>query len=687
MAESNSLPAELYADQWNPALEADVQSLPGPILVIGASGFVGARLFFSLARRRHDVFAASRDPGASWRLASLPSFVKTSQLVNLDLTDVDQLAVVLNKLKPRTVFNLSAYGAYERQQQVRRIHDVNYTGTLNLIVALQEAGCDALVHAGTSSEYGLNCAFPSEDSELVPNSDYAASKAAAGYVVKYYGKIHNFPVAQLRLYSVYGPFEERDRLIPRVVQLGLQKHYPPLANPQTSRDFIYVDDATAAFVRTALTVCKSEPGTILNVCTGQRTTLEGVAQAAKKVFGIAEDPKFGAHHNRRWDLSNWYGNPARAHEKLGWKAEIDFDRGLQLTADWERHATPLLQARPPLPESKTVSMIVACYRDHQAIPLMYERIVKTFEPLRERGYAYEIIFVNDCSPTSDEQEIAAICKRDPQVIGVSHSRNFGSQSAFLSGLEVSSGDAVVFMDGDLQDPPELIPQFIEQWEKGADVVYGQRVKREAPLHMQLAYKAFYRVFSSLSSVPIPKDAGDFGLINRKAAQHLLRFQERDVFLRGLRAWVGFKQVGVPYVRPERAFGVTTNSLTKNIWWAKTGIFSFSTKPLSFIQYLGMALFVLTMALSAFYLVYYFVSPPQNAQGITSVLLLVLGLGGMQLMSLSVLGDYIGRVLEEVKGRPRFIRARILRGPKSLESDTDINAFIHNAQEVVHGKHR
>lgn len=687
MAASQPLPAALYADEWSSKIEADVASLPGPILVIGASGFVGARLFYSLARRRKDVYAASRDPFASWRLTHLPDFVEPRQLVHLDLTEVESVTQVLQRLKPRTVFNLSAYGAYERQQQARRIYEVNYTGTLNLILGLQDVGVDALVHAGSSSEYGLNCTFPAESDELVPNSDYAASKVASSYLLKFYGKIHNFPCAHLRLYSVYGPFEERDRLIPRVVQQGLAGQYPPLANPRTSRDFIYVDDATASFVRAALTVCKTDPGLALNIATGQRTTLEDVALTSKKLFGLPEDPKFGAHHNRKWDLSNWYGNPALAKDKLGWSADISFEKGLQLTAEWEKQAGTLLQASPPPPESRTVSMIIACYRDNQAIPLMYERIVKTFEPLRPRGYSYEVIFVNDCSPADDESEIAKICRRDPQVIGVSHSRNFGSQSAFLSGLEVSSGDAVVFMDGDLQDPPEIIPQFIEQWEKGADVVYGQRVKREAPLYMQVAYKAFYRVFGALSSVPIPKDAGDFGLINRKAAQHLMRFPERDVFLRGLRAWVGFKQVGVPYVRPERAFGVTTNSLLKNIWWAKKGIFSFSTKPLSYIQGLGVSIFVLTMLASVFYLINYFINPPVNASGITTALLLILGLGGMQLISLSVLGDYIGRVLEEVKQRPRYIRTRILRGEQALESESDITGFIAKAQETVRGKHR
>jgi nucleoside-diphosphate-sugar epimerase/glycosyltransferase involved in cell wall biosynthesis len=686
LAESHLDPL-LYSDFWDSSIDAEVKALPGPILIIGASGFIGAKLFFSLAQRRRDVYAASRDPQNSWRFVRRPAFYEQRQLVQMDLTSFDSVRATLDKLRPRTVFNLSAYGAYERQQQARLIHEVNYMGTLNLILGLRETGCDALVQAGSSSEYGLNCTFPDETAELTPNSDYAASKVGAGYLLKFYGKLHNFPCTDLRLYSVYGPWEERDRLIPRVVQSGLQGQYPPLADPKTSRDFVYVDDATAAFVKAALKTSTTEPGLSLNVATGTRTTLGDVAQASKALFQIPGEPQFGSHHNRKWDLSNWYGNPGLAKAKLDWASTTEFKTGLERTADWEKRAADLIRTAPSTGSVKTLSLIVACYRDHQAIPVMYERIVKAFEVLKPRGYGYEVIFVNDCSPTSDEDEIAKICQLDAAVVGVTHSRNFGSQSAFLSGLEVSTGDAVVFMDGDLQDPPEIISQFIDAWEKGFDIVYGERIKRDAPAHMQLAYKLFYRLFRRLSDVPIPVDAGDFSLINRKAAEHLLRFSERDVFLRGLRAWVGFKQTGVPYLRPERAFGVTTNSLLKNIWWAKKAIFSFSTKPLAFIQGLGLSMFALTVLAGLFYFVYHFIQPAANASGITTVVLLVLALGGLQLFSLSILGDYLGKVLEEVKARPRFIRNRIIRGGNFIQTEDEITQYVKTAREQIVGKHR
>ena len=310
---------------------------------------------------------------------------------------------------------------------------------------------------------------------------------------------------------------------------------------------------------------------------------------------------------------------------------------------------------------------------------MHERLTQIFTQL---GVDYEIIFINDGSPANDEAAIRQLCDQDSHVIGVSHSRNFGSQSAFLSGMEIATGDAVILLDGDLQDPPAMIEAFYRQWKQGCEVVYGVRIKRQASWYMQMLYKAFYRVFKHLSEVEIPVDAGDFSLIDRKGVEHLLRFHERDLFVRGLRAWIGFRQVGVPYVRPERMFGRSTNKLLKNIWWAKKGIFSFSVKPLYYIQGFGLVIFAVSIALALFYLFYYLSHPLARVPGITTVVLLILGLSGVQLLSLSILGDYIGKVLEETKARPRFIRSKIMRGAGVISSETEIESLIKDRREIA-----
>lgn len=308
---------------------------------------------------------------------------------------------------------------------------------------------------------------------------------------------------------------------------------------------------------------------------------------------------------------------------------------------------------------KKISAIIACYRDEQAIPIMHKRLTDTFKKI---GVDYEIIFVNDGSPDNSEIVLAKISKKDKHVIGVNHSRNFSSQMAFTSGMDIATGDAVVLLDGDLQDPPEIIEKFYNKWLEGYDIVYGIRTKREAPLYMVFLYKAFYRVFHKMSYVKIPLDAGDFSLIDRNVVDVLKEFPERDRFLRGLRAWVGFKQTGIPYVRPERMFGKTTNSLLKNLNWATKGIFSFSYVPLQFLALLSSVIFIFAL-ISILALIALRILNPDTPRGIATVLVLILFFGALQLLGISILGEYMGKIFEEVKGRPRYVVKSIFNDPR------------------------
>ena len=307
---------------------------------------------------------------------------------------------------------------------------------------------------------------------------------------------------------------------------------------------------------------------------------------------------------------------------------------------------------------KKISAIIACYGDERAIPIMHKRLVKIFKKI---GLNYEIIFVNDGSLDNTESVLASLCRQDKHVIGVNHSRNFSSQMAFTSGMDIATGDAVVLLDGDLQDPPEIIEKFYPKWLKGFDIVYGVRVKREAPLYMVFLYKSFYRVFHKLSYIKIPLDAGDFSLIDRRVVDALKEFPERDRFLRGLRAWVGFKQTGVPYTRPERMFGKTTNSILKNLNWATKGIFSFSYVPLQFLALLSSVIFVFA-SLAIIVLVILKLINPDIPHGVTSILIAILFFGALQLLGISILGEYMGKIFEEVKGRPKYVVKSIFNDP-------------------------
>jgi glycosyltransferase involved in cell wall biosynthesis len=314
----------------------------------------------------------------------------------------------------------------------------------------------------------------------------------------------------------------------------------------------------------------------------------------------------------------------------------------------------------PEPARKSrVSAIVACYRDEPAIPIMYERLVRAFD---QAGVEGEIVFVNDGSPDDSARVLRELAARDPRVVVINHSRNFGSQSAFTSGMRIATGDAVVLLDGDLQDPPELIPQLVAQWRQGFDVVYGARVKREASAFMRASYKLFYRLFRMASYVSIPLDAGDFSLLDRRVVDALNGLPENNRFMRGLRAWVGFRQTGVPYVRPERMFGRTTNSLRKNIGWARKAIFSFSYAPLDLIGVIALivvgASFLMIVSQVAMRIFWPWIVP----SGFTTLIVLILFMGGVQLLCLSIIGSYLAHIYDEVKRRPPFVVDSILNAP-------------------------
>lgn len=299
---------------------------------------------------------------------------------------------------------------------------------------------------------------------------------------------------------------------------------------------------------------------------------------------------------------------------------------------------------------RTISVVVACYRDAGSVHEMYRRLTAV---LGEITPSYEIIYVNDNSPDNAAELLAELAETDPRLTVISHSRNFGSQMAFTSGMQQSVGDAVILMDGDLQDPPEIIPALVAEWVQGFEVVYGVRERRQENALKELARKAFYRIYRRLSYLNVPLDAGDFSIMSRCVVDAILQMPERDRFLRGLRTWVGFRQKGVPYIRPERFSGESTNSLLDNIRWAKRGIFSFSYQPLEMISMLAFGVTALTAVAILLYALFYFLIP-QSPRGFLTILVAVLFLGAVQLFSLSIIAEYLGRIFEEVKMRPRYI---------------------------------
>src|SRR3989339_1226428 len=218
---------------------------------------------------------------------------------------------------------------------------------------------------------------------------------------------------------------------------------------------------------------------------------------------------------------------------------------------------------------KKISVVAIAYRDEGNIAELYRRLTQTLRTITPN---YEIIYVNDASPDKSQEILEKLAKKDKKLTVILHSRNFGAQNAFTTGMKQANGDAVVIMDGDLQDPPQLIEKFVEKWLKGFDVVYGIRRKREKSMGRmwESIYHLFYVIFNRLSYVKVPLDVGDFSLMDRRVVDHLNALPENDRFIRGLRAWVGFSQTGVPYTRPERfsGQGVSTTNIFKALAWAR-----------------------------------------------------------------------------------------------------------------------
>lgn len=637
-------------------LAEKIRRLQGPILILGASGFIGANLLRSILAVRDDATGTTTRLPA-WRLEDLPE----GHVAQVDLLIDSNVDVLLNRVDPRTVFNCVAYGAYSFETDSQLIYRTNFEFLTRLLPRLEARGIASYIHAGSSSEYGENASGPGELAPLSPNSDYAVSKVAAANLLNYYGKRRKFSCANLRLYSVYGPLEDSARLIPNVVKRGLEGGYPEFVSPTISRDFIYIDDVTEAFIDAALRLTPDCYGDSFNIGTGRKTTIGDVAEVARQLYGLGDQPAF-TMPGREWDVQDWYANISHARERLAWSPHIAFVEGLRRTTDWysalpDKKRYEQVSKKYGLDTVYSVSAVIACYKDNQAIPIMYERLKSTFTKL---NIDFEIIFVNDCSPDDTEEVIRLISRNDRRIVGVSHSRNFGSQSAFRSGMEIATKNSCVLLDGDLQDPPEVIEQFVAKWREGHDVVYGRRVKREASLFMQIAYKAFYRIFDYFSYVRIPHDAGDFSLIDRQVVRTLLQFPERDLFLRGVRAFAGFKQTGVDYVRPERMFGVTTNSLLKNLGWAKKGILSFSNTPLYIMTAAGSLLLGASILLGLFQVLSRILFPQFSPPGVTTTLLFILFFGSLNFFGIAVLGEYLAKVFEEVKARPHFIRRSVIR---------------------------
>lgn len=312
-----------------------------------------------------------------------------------------------------------------------------------------------------------------------------------------------------------------------------------------------------------------------------------------------------------------------------------------------------------------LSVVIPMYYEEEVAEECYKRLTKV---MKTNGFEYELLFVNDGSKDKTYEILRDISKRDVHAKVINFSRNFGHQAAVTAGIEASKGDAIVIIDADLQDPPELIVDMVKLWENGYEVVYAKRMKRKGETWFKLiTAKYFYKFLDAMSDVKIPQNTGDFRLIDRKVADVFLAMPERNRFIRGMISWVGFNQIAIEYIRDERFAGKTKYPLKKMIKFAKDGIIGFSTKPLKLITTLGL----ISVFVSFILFIYSIISKLLQTdieRGWASIMVAIAFFSGVQLLSLGIVGEYIARIYDETKGRPLYI----VKDKINFEDCTDEN---------------
>lgn len=302
------------------------------VIVTGATGFVGANLARRLVRDGHEVHLLVRHGYTRWRLEGCR---QAPRLHETGLDDPAALARVVSAIRPDWIFHLAAYGAYSWQTDARQMAQTNLIGTMNLLEACLGSGFEAFVNTGSSSEYGLKGHAATETEALDPNSHYAVTKASATMYCRYTARNRGVHLPTLRLYSVYGPYEEPARLVPALLLRGLRGGLPPLVDPEVARDYVYVEDAVDAYLLAA-TAAGQEPGAVYNVGTGVQTSLRQMVDLARGLLGIHAEPRWGTMPNRHWDTSVWVADSRKIRESLGWRPERSLEEGLSRTVDWFR---------------------------------------------------------------------------------------------------------------------------------------------------------------------------------------------------------------------------------------------------------------------------------------------------------------------------------------------------------------
>jgi dolichol-phosphate mannosyltransferase len=457
---------------------------------------------------------------------------------------------------------------------------------LALLLEYAKTHHSTLINLGSSSEYGENIEYRKEDS-LIHGADlkslYAVTKLSQSHLIEFYGKKNQVPCIHLRLFSVYGPLELPQRLIPTVCHAILTSTPLTLSNPTTQRDFVYIEDLIEAIFIIGRDLKPSDYGEILNICSGQPTSLEEIAQYATRLnpkLFVNWDPNKARH----WDLPKWSGNPEKTKQLFQWVTTTPLEKGLKKTLEFYKNQNSFIFDATSYSKKVDVSVIITCYNHAEEIrDITYD----LNQELKSLEITFELITLDDFDPDQSYNRLQDLLTRYPNITLIRNLNNQGSQYSILRGLHLARGKAVVIMDGDGQDPPKVVTQLIQKWKLGSQNIIATREIRDEPFWLRHSKYVFYRIWKILSLTPVMLDAGDFGLIDRKLILPILHSPPKFFTWRSLRNQLSKSAEIVLYARPKSYQNKTTNSFWRLLRWAFRFICS---TP----NVLGLILFITTL---------------------------------------------------------------------------------------------
>jgi len=553
---------------------------------------------------------------------------------------------ILSLVKPYMVCHLAAYFVAEHgTSDIEDLVHCNLSFSTQLLEAMKANNCTRLLNVGTAWQHWQN-------KDYSPVSLYAATKQGFEAILRYFIEARGLSAVTLKLTDTYGPHDSRAKLIPLLVSMIDQPRELDLSPGEQFMDLVYIDDIVEAFCITLALLKEIAPGAYLDyaVRSSDPLSLKDTIRTFESVANSQLLVNFGARPYRQRELmAPWDGALLP-----NWSPRVSLAEGLKITIKERGGGVASRPARRQL-----LSFVIPCFNEYPNIEPLCQRILGTCEALPD--FEYEIVFVENGSSDASEKLIRDLHARDTRIKMVKLSRNFGYQGGISAGLHHSRGDWIVVLDGDQQDPPELVPEMIRKAQDGFDLVYGVRTKRRGSKLKTFLYRSFYQVYSLFADIDVPKDAGDFCVMHRKIVDALNNMPERQRFLRGMRTWVGFNQSPFPYIRDVRGEGLSKFNLPKMVALGLDGILSFSIVPLRLSIFAGMIICIAAFVLGGLHIASrlenfitgtptLFLLPP----GLTQIHVVLTLFFGATIFCIGILGEYIGRIYSEVKKRPLFI---------------------------------